>query len=197
MKIKTVVLTILLLSVFSTTFSQNNKKEIELQFTEYLNSIVNREFEKSMNYITDDFFKIIPKAQMISLMEKVFNNPDMEFEIKSPKIIRIEDSELIEQKYYSLLTYSNLLNMKFLGEKEETAAEHKSRINLTELSLDNTFGADNVKYNEKTDFFEVYSEKQVYAISENGETGWKFVVLEKNQKPILEKILPKQLTEKI
>jgi len=87
--------------------------------------------------------------------------------------------------------------MKFRGEKGETAVEHKSRINLTELSLDNTFGADNVKYNEKTDFFEVYSEKQVYAISENGETGWKFVVLEKNQKPILEKILPKQLTEKI
>jgi len=136
MRIIKKTLVIVFLQVSTTAFCQDNKKEIELKFNEYLNSMINKDFEKSMNYISDDFFKIVPKSQMILLLEKTFNNPDLEFKLREPKIIEIKDIELIDNKYYSLLKYSNKMDMKFLiKEKKEIEDEHKLRINLTKLSL--------------------------------------------------------------
>jgi hypothetical protein len=150
-----------------------------------------------MNYVIPEFFEIIPKSQMIKLMEQTFNNPSMEFELKNPKILSINDAQKIEEKFYSLLSYSNQMNMKILNEGEETEDEKKMRIGLTQLSFEKNFGSENVKYNEETDFFEILVEKQVYTISKDGIKDWKFLVIEKKQKVLLEKLLPKELVDKI
>lgn len=191
------LLTVCLFAICLVGLAQDYKQNIEGEFTEYLNSIVNMEFEKSMGYITPEFFEIVPKSQMIQVMEQTFNNPTMDFEIKNPKILAINDFQKIEDKYYTLLTYSNQMDIKMRSEEEETEDEKKMRLNLTKTAFEQTFGLDNVKYNEETEFFEIQSQKDVYAISINGETDWKFLVIEKNQKMILEKILPKELSEKI
>lgn len=197
MKLKKKLATILFLTICTIGNAQDYKKELKKEFNQYLSTIVNMEFEKSMEYITPEFFEIIPKAQMIKAMKMAFNNPGMEFEIKNPKILKVNDKKEIENKYYSLLTYSNQLNMKIKGEEGETKDEKTTRINLTKLSLEKTFGSGKVVYNEKTEFFEIQSQKDVYAISKNGKSDWKFLVIEKKQKMILEKILPKELSEKI
>ena len=197
MNIKRTLLTTLFLTICTIGIAQDYKENIKSEFTEYLNSLINMEFEKSFEYITPEFFEIVPKSQMIKLMEQTFNNPTMDIEIKNPKILTVNDSEKIENKYYSLLTYSNQMNLKIISEEEETEDEKKMRINLTKLSFEQNFGSENVQYNEKTEFFEIQSQKDVYGISENGETNWKFLVLEKDSKIILDKILPKELAEKI
>jgi hypothetical protein len=197
MKIKQIVFSFLFLIISSTGNAQDYKKTIEIEFTEYLNSIVNKNFAKSMNYVIPEFFEIIPKSQMIKLMEQTFNNPSMEFELKNPKILSIDDAQKIEEKFYSLLSYSNQMNMKILNEGEETEDEKKMRIGLIQLSFEQNFGSENVKYNKETDFFEILVEKQVYTISKDGETDWKFLVIEKKQKVLLEKLLPKELVDKI
>lgn len=199
MNTKIKLFTIILLSAFTFGYAQNYKKNITTEFTEYLNTIVNKEFEKSMEYITPEFFDIVPKPQLIKLMHQTFNNPMMEIEIKNPKILEIEDVQIIENKYYALLSYSNQMNIKIKNEEDEEESEEdkKNRINMARMSFEQTFGPDNVYYNEKTEFFEIQSQKDVYGISENGETDWKFLVIEKKQKFILEKILPKDLTNKV
>ena len=197
MKIKQIIFSFLFLIISSTGNAQDYKKTIEIEFNEYLNSIVNKNFAKSMNYVIPEFFEIIPKSQMIKLMEQTFNNPSMEFELKNPKILSINDAQKIEEKFYSLLSYSNQMNMKILNEGEETEDEKKMRIGLTQLSFEKNFGSENVKYNKETDFFEILVEKQVYTISQDGKTDWKFLVIEKKQKVLLEKLLPKELVDKI
>ena len=197
MKIKQIIFSVLFLIISSTGNAQDYKKTIEIEFTEYLNSIVNKNFAKSMDYVIPEFFEIIPKSQMIKVMEQTFNNPSMEFELKNPKIISINDAQKIAEKFYSLLSYSNQMNMKILNEGEETEDEKKMRIGLTQLSFEKNFGSQNVKYNKETDFFEILVEKQVYSISKDGKKDWKFLVIEKKQKVLLEKLLPKELVEKI
>ncbi|SFD43721.1 hypothetical protein [Algibacter pectinivorans] len=197
MKLKQKLFTILFLTISTIGIAQDYKNELKKEFNDYLSTIVNMEFEKSMEYIVPEFFEIIPKSQMIKVMKQAFNNPGVEIEITNPKIIGIKDKEEIESKYYSLLTYSNQMNMKIDGESEETKDEKTTRINLTKLSLESTFGSENVEYNEKTEFFKIYSEKKVYGISKNGKSNWKFLVLEKGSKIILDKLLPKELAEKI
>lgn len=68
---------------------------------------------------------------------------------------------------------------------------------MLKLSLEKTFGSGNVEFNEETEFYEIHSIKNAFGISENGMSDWKFIVVEPQQKFILEKILPKELTEKL
>lgn len=174
-------------------FSQDYKQNIEKEFSDYLETIVNKDFEKSVGYILPEFFEIVPKDQMIQIMEQSFNNPEMEISLKDPKILNIEDKQHIEDQYYALLSYSNTMIIKFIDEEEES----QEFTNAIKQSFDQTFGSENVKYNEESGSFEIYSVKKVCAISEDGKSAWKFLVLEKNQKEILKRILPQSIIEKI
>lgn len=199
MKIKAIFQTILFLVSSTIVFGQEYKKEIEQQFLDYNNLIINQEFEKSMTFVPDEVFEIIPKEQMIIVMKKIFNNPEIEFKLNQPKIIEVSRAKKIDDKFYSLLSYSSLMEMKFLNneQKEETENEHKLRINMINLSLEESFGSGNVKYDEMTEAFEVNAQKQAYAISYNGKTDWKFLVIDNKQRFLLEKLLPKKLANKI
>lgn len=159
MNFKTNLLGLILLFTGLVATAQDYKKQIETQFSEYLNAIVTRDFEKSMDYIVDDFFTIIPREQMVSLMDKTFNNPEIEFEIKDQKILKVNDVEEIDSKFYALLSYSNKMNMKFKGEASEATDEKETRNNLIKSSLETSFGAENVKYDAECGVFEIYSEK--------------------------------------
>ncbi|MEZ4847302.1 MAG: hypothetical protein R3B93_01440 [Bacteroidia bacterium] len=170
-----------------------NQNTIRIDFNNYLEAITNKEFSKSMDYIVPEFFEIFPKEQMIKVMEQTFNNPEMEFELKEPKILEIGKIKKVNERFYSKLRYSNLMNMKFKGEEEETEEEKKMRNNLMKLSFEQTFGSENVEYNSEADFFQIYSEKEVIAISDNGKTEWKFLVVEEKQKFILEKLVPEEV----
>ncbi|QDO94571.1 hypothetical protein FNB79_11540 [Formosa sediminum] len=197
MTFKNSILTVLFLSFCTVGFAQDYKKNIESEFNDYLNSIVNMDFEKSMEYITPEFFEIIPKTQLITIMEQTFNNPSMEFEIINPKIISVADAEKIDSKHYAILSYSSEMNIKINSSAEETETQENNRLSLTKASFEQTFGAENVSYNTETGVYNINAVKDAYAISENGKTDWKFLVIEKSQKIILEKILPKTLIDRL
>lgn len=199
---------LLLLSFFAMTsaFCQSTKtvKEeiykdnINKAFVEYNNHILNQEFEKSMEFMLPEFFEIIPKSQMILLMKQTYNNPDIEFEMDKPKDILIGDVKKIEGKYYSKINYSFNIKMKFNNtEKSDVVEENKLTQNLMKLTLEKSFGTGNVKFDEQTEFYDIHSIKDAYGVSIDGESDWKFVIVEKKQKFILEKILPKELTENL
>lgn len=192
------LLIIVFIIVFNVSLNaQDYKKNIEVDFNDYLNYIVNKDFEKSLNYISEDFYKIIPKQQLLLIMEQTFNNPDVVIEIKNPKILEIKEYEKIENKYYSFLTYSNQMNIKMKSDENESEEEKKESIELMKSMYEITFGKGNVYFDEKTNFFEIKVVKNVYAISLDGLSNWKFVVIEKKQKPLLEKVLPKTLINRI
>lgn len=204
----TKALVLVFVAVGMISHAQEYKKTIETEFGDYINSIVNKDFEKSTNYMIPEFFDLIPKSQMIAVMEETFNDPEIEIQIKNPKIIEIKDSKKIGNKHYALLSYSNVMTMKFIDTPDENVEqsaedletkmeEIKSRNNLTRESLESSFGKENVTYDPQNSFFSIFSKKNVYAVSDNGSSGWKFVVIEKKQLPLLKKILPKELTDKI
>lgn len=196
MHLKNLIALFLLLSG-TMLFAQDVKQEIAKEFTAYQDAIASGEFETAMEHVTPEFFSIYPKKDIISLMEKTYNNPDITFEIKDMKIENIEDTEEIDGKHYALLSYSNLMNIKFAPTEGESEENKKSRIGMTRISLEQTFGSNNVSYDPSTDFFGVKASKSVYAISENGKTNWKFLVVEKGQEEVLRRLLPQQLVNKM
>jgi hypothetical protein len=197
---------LLLLLISNLTFSQtaentknkNYKENLNKAFIEYNDLILDQNFEKSMDFMLPEFFEIIPRNQMVLLMKKTYNNPDLEFKADKPKNIKYGELKQIEEKYYSEISYDYDIKIKFNNvEKSEDEEQNKLTLNLMKLNLEKTFGSGNVNYNEKTEFYDINSNKNAIGISKNGINNWKFLVIEKKQKFILEKILPKEITEKI
>ena len=167
------------------------KENIRKEFTEYLLALELQDFEKATTFMPAAFFKIYPKETFLQLMEQVYNSSEYSFEIKNSKILSVDDKLLIDKVYYAKARYSNMLHMKFPSVNDE------STINLMLSTFKQTFGEDNVYYNTETTYFEIYVEKDVIAQSENGEKEWKFIAIEKEQMPLLEKILPKQIIDNL
>ncbi len=176
---------------------QDYKQTIEAEFTDYLNTIVNMEFEKSVEYIVPEFFDVVPKSQVIMMMQQGVKSKLMETEILNPQILKIDNAVKIDGKYYVLLTYSSEMKIRFFGIEDETKYEKSSRLSMTKGYLEDTFGSDNVYYNDEKDRFDIQSVKDVYAISENGQDNWRFLVIEKDQKMIIDHVLPTEISEKL
>lgn len=193
-----VIAVIALLFLSITVYAQDAKKNVETTFLAYMQTMRNKDFNKAMDYIPEQFFEIVKKDQMIKLFTTTFNNPDMEFKIGDAKISEIKDINKIENKFYTILRYTSQIAMRFKPTKtDETAEEMKARNNLIKLSLQNTFGIDNVKLEEETNWFNIVAVKSACGISLDGKANWKFIEMENKQRLIIDKILPKAITAQL
>ncbi len=177
---------VLLLTSFSSLdlSAQAYKDSIETQFLRYTDLLIKKDYAKSADYLNPGFFKVVPKAQLISIMEKSLNDPAADFKIESPKVISIGNSRIIAKQSYVKMKYSNYLSMHFKG--------GDSNVELANQSLQGTFGKENVTYDSATKSFRVFVVKDVIANSQDNK-NWTFVVVEEKQKPVLEKFIPKEL----
>lgn len=167
--------------------SQSYKDDVKKQFLEYANLLVKKDFAGSVEYLNPAFLTIVPKAQLVKVLEQTYNNPNIDFEIEQANVVSVEDKKKIADQDYVKLRYSNYLKMHFKspeGKRVDTAA--------VKTRLETQFGQGNVSYDPKTDFFRILVFKNVVANSADNKK-WTFVVVEDKQKPILEKILPKEL----
>jgi hypothetical protein len=179
-------------------FSQNGKTNLKKTFETYIELSINQDFEQSLEYVVEDFFELFPKSQMILLMKQMYNNPSVEFKLENPNILDISNIEKIKDKFYSILTYSNLMKMKIKPQKEdETEDEKKMRLNLIKASLYKKFGTDKVNYNNSTEYFEIKVIKKVCSVSKDGISNWKFVTIDNDKKYLLKKFIPEQIFERI
>lgn len=176
--------------------AQDYGKAIEKDFKKYVDHIMAKEFPEAMEYTYDKFFELVPREKMIRMMEATFNAPDVEYEMLQATILKVGEPERIGAEYFVLMDYLSVIRMKFIEDTSgETQEEFDQRLMLTRLSLEELFGPENVEYEPATAFWKLKAVKKVCAVSVNGETGWQFVVLEKEQLPFLKQILPEQLIE--
>ena len=183
---------LLLFILFSALFfGQNFKTDVENQFRDYNSLISSKNFKKAMDlYANEDFFKIVPKEQLIEMMEMVMNAPEMEFKMHPPENIIIDEKNVVNEngKKYLKLIYNQRLDMKF----KDSKVKPKDLLS----ALQGQFGYNQVRYNEKTDFFEINTIKSTVANSSDFK-NWKFTVIEKNQIPILKQFIPEKFLKEL
>jgi len=194
---KKIILSFLMMAAITLSYAQSPKDNLKKDFNAYIGYSIKKDFKKSMEYIVDDFFEIVPKEQMIKQFEQVFNDPGLEIKLESPKILKIGSLDKIDQKHYAIITYSNLLKMKVLPKNNETEEDLKRKIQVLKASVSKQSGVQSVKFDEKNYSFEANVIEKVCGVSANGRDGWKFVKLDKDITFIIEKFLPKAILEKI
>lgn len=175
------------------TFAQDYKQNIERNFLAYMQAMAEKDVSTAIEYLHDSFFEVVDKATLLELMEQSLNNPDVESNIGEVQVLEIENKTEIEGNYYSKLGFSTQVFMRFINNKASANSPIQQKV--LRGTFNRMYGEENVDYNPDTFVWTLLQKKQAVAISDNGITGWKFIVLEKGQEALMSQMLPKQILE--
>ncbi len=191
MKIRSFLFLFVLLSPVSFTKAQQNPDDaaIKKSLTGFVNSIREKKIEQGMNFIYPKFFTIVPKEQMIQILMMTYNNPFMKIDMSNLKFGTIGKSEKIGNEYFAIASYFFALKCNVSSMNDEM----KNRINTAFIRK---YGKNRVKYLAGEGTYFIDAGMRACAISQNRKT-WKFVILEKEYKSQLVKVLPKKILDKI
>ena len=166
-------------------FAQDFKIQIENQFTDYNILLAEKQFEKALtNYENEHYLELVPKDQLVSLMNEMFNSSEINFILEKPHDVVISD-EIIEQngEKFVKIDYQQNFEMKFNN-------PNLARYTIYS-SLKNEFGSENVEFDKETGYFLISTNKVAVGKSRDLQS-WKFSILEKKSIPILIKFIPEQ-----
>ena len=190
MKTKSLLFLFVLLSMmtFSQTKSNPDDAVIKKSLTYFVNSIQSKQIDQAVSCIYPKFFTIISKEQMTQILNMTYNNPFMKIEVQDFKFGNIEKPELITGEYFSITRY-------FLKLKCNVSSLNDDMKKKMSSALTTKYGANNVKYLANESSYLINATMKACAVSKDRKT-WKFVVLEKEYKKELVKILPKKVLDK-
>ncbi len=89
----------LVFAIVFTSKAQEAKKDIEDGFLVMQSAIAKKDFTTSIEYTADELFTLVPKDQMLTILEATFNNPQMEIVSSVPKVLSITTPEKEGEKY--------------------------------------------------------------------------------------------------
>lgn len=191
MKIKSLLFLFVLLSLvtFAQTKVSPDNANIKKSLTYFTNSIKTKNIDQAVSCIYPKFFTVIPKDKMTQLLNMTYNNPFMKIDMQDFKFGNIEKPELIKGEYFSITNYSFKLKCNVSSMNDDM----KKKINS---ALMNKYGKDNVKYLANEGAYLINANMKACAISKDRKY-WKFVILEKEFKRDLVKVLPQKILDKI
>lgn len=177
--------------VYAFAFSQAKANPedaaIKKSLVYFVNSIKDKKIEQGVSCIYPKFFMVVPKDQMIQLLNMTYNNPFMKIDMSEIKVGSSEKPRQIGREYFSVVPYSMKLKCN-VGSMNE---EMKKKISSLLVSK---YGKNNVKYSAGEDSFLINAGMRACAVSTDRK-NWKFVILEKEYKSQLVKVLPKQILD--
>lgn len=190
MKTKSLFFLLVLLSfiAFSQTKADSDDAAIKKSLTYFVSSIQSKQIDQAVSCIYPKFFTIVSKEQMTQILNMTYNNPFMKIEVQDLKFGTIEKPELITNEYFAITHY-------FLKLKCNVSSLNDDMKKKMNSALTAKYGANNVKYLANEGSYLINAHMKACAVAKD-KKAWKFVVLEKEYKKELVKILPKKILDK-
>lgn len=188
-------LSILFILITQVSFAQDAEQNIKETFDTYVGLTKELNFDRAMDYVIEDLFDIVPRAQFVELFKQTFTSDEYEIEFGAFYIDDFSKSFKWKGAHYVVFTNNMTTRMKFNSTSDENDTEEDKieMLDFVKLTFISAYGEENVNLDKKTGFFTLNMEKSVCAKSSNGISDWKFLNIEQNKKAIFEKILPKKI----
>lgn len=187
---KKLIFTIGLFLSINFVFAQSPKQNVERDFIDYYQLILDKNINNALEYINPKLFEIIPKESMKSLLEAVYNMPGMEYKISKPIILTISDVKQIENIDYIKIEYISPIELKI----KDLDSNDEAKVQVLLNSFETKFGKGNVSFNKLSGFFKIHMNKVIIASSQAESVNWKFVTVDNpRMKTLLEKIIPTEI----
>ena len=169
--------------------AQNFTEEIKNDFNEYSRLIADKNIDKALDYTNPKLFEIVPKEQMKSLLEAVYNMPNIEYKTGQTSFMNFDELKKIDGINYVKFFIKSPIEMKF-NDIELTIDKRTQMINNFEAKV----GKGNVVFDEVSGFFKINAEKVIIASSDEKLVDWKFLTIDNpRMKMMLEKVIPSEL----
>lgn len=193
MTLKSTLLSSILILLSFTLSAQTLKENIARDFM-HLNELTQKgEYAKIADMLPEKMFDLVSKDDLIEAMSVGMNNKQIKVSILDTELLNISTPEKIDGCYYSELKYTTRMAMSFIPPEKEGIEEKNMRVERTVAALANTFGSNNVQYDPKKEEFSVLAKKRSYGMSSNDGRDWKFINIDRTQRVMLERILPKEI----
>jgi len=190
MRTKSLLFLFVLLSCLSFAQAKANPDDpaIRKSLTYFVNSIKTKQIDRAVSCIYPKFFTVVPKDQMTQILNMTYNNPFMKVEVQNLQIASVEKPELISGEYFSIASY-------FLKLKCNVSSGNDDMKKKISTVLTNKYGKNNVKYLASEGTYLINANMKACAVSKDRKY-WKFVILEREYKSQLVKVLPKKVLDK-
>ncbi|SDH88081.1 hypothetical protein SAMN05421846_102376 [Chryseobacterium taeanense] len=191
MKSRLFMFLFVMMSFFAVAQTKQNSDDaaIKKSLNYFANSIMSKKIDQAVNCIYPKFFTVVPKDQMTQILNMTYNNPFMKIEINNMKFGNIEKPELINGEYFSIAHYIFTMKCNMSSLNDEMKKQFSTM-------LTKRYGQNNVKYLPKEGAYLINATMKACAVSKDRKS-WKFVILEKEYKPNLVKVLPKKILDKL
>ena len=166
-------------------------KTIKENLTDYFRLLKKGKFDKAMNYIHPGLFDLMPRKNLVEMMEHMFNNPQMSLTFDSIKILEVSKSIQVKNTHYSKIDHGFLMVMTF-GKKYERATIEEQ---LTEMKL--MYGEGNVYYDKSNNLVKIWKEATMIGFFEKGGDRWYFLENKPEMRGLYDKFVPKEVVEKL
>lgn len=179
-----------ILLTFVSMNAQSIQQNIKRDYIAYTQFVLEKKFDQALEYTNPKIFEFYTREQFKTAIEAIFTTPGLELKLFLPNTFEIGEAKHIDKIDYVKMNVVSLFEMKitemdFYNEEEET-------IEYVVSALEEEYGEGNIVFDKKTQYFKITDNSEVVASSLDNKMTWKFLVIQPNLKPVLEKIIPKE-----
>lgn len=184
-------ITALFMILSTCCLAQEINKEIKNDFNEYYRLVSSKNLEGALNYTNPKVFEVIPREQVKSALQTVYNTPNLEYKTGVLSYIKFENVKRINNVNYVKFYINAPLEIKLTDQKMTP-----EKLNQMKSNLEAKFGKGRVLYDEKTGFFKINQEKIVIANADDKLKDWTFILVDNpKMKALLKEIVPAELLD--
>ena len=187
LKKKIFILGLLCLSLFS--LAQTGDAELDKRLNEYLQINKELRFEAIMDYIHPVLFTIVPKANILEVFKKSFDNEEMNIGIDSILISSISAEFKVKEAVYRKVDYRMRLNIRM---KDSSSLKEPEFIKIMTGALEAGFPGSTVKFHEPEGLFDINTPTMMFAIRDKPGSPWMFLGFQKNE-TLIKAIYPEEV----
>jgi hypothetical protein len=189
------------ISLWSFTAIGQSKAEAAIQkdFATYTQTIIDKDYEKSMDYTAPAIFKIIDREALLQQFTAIMNNPGLEIKTGASTIATTQDLSMVGDTAYVLFDYGQKMQFKYLDVVVEEVTDETPGVTRRQLTdqMKLQFGDENVTFNPATEFYTIIDNKKALAIKPATGDRWKFIVIQPGAQVMMQQILPDTIIKEI
>lgn len=170
--------------------------DMRVTLNKYLKLSEEKNSEQLMDYMYPKFFELFPRDIMIKALDKSLNDPAFEIILRDSEILSISPQKTVDSVTYAIADYSFVMSLKYV-ESEENSLPDQSTIDLTKDIFNNMYGEDNVYFSDEEKKFTIRVTKNMLVLKTPLLTSWKVLGTDANLKPLLLKIIPKEIVDEL
>lgn len=155
---------------FSITLSHAQANESDLRNTldEYLEILNSGDLVKTLDYMPDEFFEMVPKKLMEQQILQMFQDSSFQIEFGTYHIDSISELAFEQGTAYAKINYHGSFKMKMAETIDEMTAE------FMQIAMGESLGPKNVKFDASINTFLVDTQSALIGIKKE-ESTWRFV----------------------